>query len=144
MCALRLDDIDWRAGEVMVMGKGARYDKLPLPADVGQALASYLQLEGPEPVHREVFLQVAAPAGPLKLTAVCAVVRRACERAGMAGTGTHRFRHGAATEMLAKGAPLYEIGQLLRHGDFQTTAIYAKVDFATLAAVAQPSPGISR
>ena len=76
------------------------------------------------------------------MTDVRAVVRRACSRAGIADTGTHRFRHAAATEMLRLGAPLHEIGQVLRHRDLETTAIYAKVDFESLATVAQPWPGV--
>lgn len=78
------------------------------------------------------------------MTSVRAVVRQACARAGIADTGTHRLRHGAAGAMLANGAPLHEIGQILRHRDIATTAIYAKVDFATLATVAQPWPGSLR
>ena len=72
------------------------------------------------------------------------VVRQACERAGIADTGTHRLRHGAAADLLRNGAPLHEIGQVLRHRDIQTTAIYAKVDFAALATLARPWPGSGR
>jgi site-specific recombinase XerD len=80
----------------------------------------------------------------MTMSGVRAVVRHACQRAGIADTGTHRLRHGVASAMLANGAPLHEIGQVLRHRDIQTTAIYAKVDFATLASVAQPWPGSAR
>ena len=138
---LTLDDIDWRAGEIAVRGKGQRADLLPLPADVGQALATYLEKRMADAHCRTVFVNVVAPRRAITPTGVNAVVRRACWRAGIAQTGTHRFRHGVATELLGAGASLPEIGQLLRHHHLQTTALYAKVDFDALASVAQPWPG---
>ena len=138
---LTLDDIDWRAGEIAVRGKGQRADRLPLPADVGQALATYLEGRRADAHCRAVFVNVVAPRRSITPTGVNAVVRRACWRAGIAQTGTHRFRHGVATELLGAGASLPEIGQLLRHHHLQTTALYAKVDFDALASVAQPWPG---
>ena len=140
VAALELDDINWRAGELVVRGKAGCTERLPLPADVGEALASYLCRRAPGG-SRSVFLHVVAPRQRIAQTDVRAVVRRACKRAGMADTGVHRFRHSAASEMLRKGAPLYEVGQLLRHRDQKTTAIYAKVDFAALSPLAQPWPG---
>jgi integrase/recombinase XerD len=53
----------------------------------------------------------------------------------------HRLRHTAATEMLRAGAPLAEVGQVLRHTSLLTTSIYAKVDRSSLSALAQPWPG---
>jgi site-specific recombinase XerD len=139
-----LGDIDWRNAEISVRSKGGWRDPLPLPSDVGEALVAYLQRRGPEPRWRQVFLRVTSPPGPITMTNLRAVVRRACERAGIPDTGTHRLRHGVATAMLAAGAPLHEIGQVLRHRDVETTAIYAKVDYATLATVARPWPGTTR
>ncbi|MEP7115070.1 MAG: tyrosine-type recombinase/integrase [Ilumatobacteraceae bacterium] len=138
--AMQLGDIDWRRGEVMIRSKGGRRDPLPLPVDVGDSLACYLAHRGPAGEFREVFLHVRAPRRPMAMTGIRAVVRRACKRVGIADTSTHRLRHGAATAMLRNGAPLYEIGQVLRHRDIETTAMYAKVDFAALATVAQPWP----
>jgi integrase len=123
-----------------VRGKGNSFDVLPLPADVGEAVVRYLERRGPASC-RQVFSSVQTPSGPLSTTAVRAVVRRACERIGIDDTGTHRFRHAAATELLRRGASLPEIGQLLRHHHLQTTALYAKVDLDALATVAQPWPG---
>ena len=143
IAALELGDIDWRKGEVMVRSKGGWRDPLPLPVDVGEALVAYLQRRGASRC-RHVFAHVRAPGGPMTMTSVRAVVRQASARAGIADTGTHRLRHGAASAMLANGAPLHEIGQILRHRDIETTAIYAKVDFAALASVAQPWPGSLR
>ena len=138
--AMQLGDIDWRRGEVMIRSKGGWRDPLPLPVDVGDSLAGYLARRGPTPEFRAVFLRVRAPRGPMAMTDIRAVVRRACKRVGIVDTSTHRLRHEAATAMLRNGAPLHEIGQVLRHRDIETTAVYAKVDFAALATVTQPWP----
>jgi site-specific recombinase XerD len=138
---LALDDLNWGAGEVIVHGKGGTADALPLPVDVGEALADYLCRRGPSRAGRQVFLHVKAPRLAVAMTDVRGAVRRACWRAGLADTGTHRFRHSLATEMLARGAPLAEIGEILRHRDLETTALYAKVDRAALTTVARPWPG---
>ena len=138
---LTLDDIDWRAATISIRGKARSTDVLPLPSDVGQALADYLEVRERGHSNRALFVMVVASHGGVSATGVNAIVRRACWRAEIAQTGTHRFRHGVATELLSAGAALPEIGQLLRHHHLQTTALYAKVDFAALATVAQPWPG---
>jgi site-specific recombinase XerD len=140
VAALRLDDIDWRAGELKVRGKGSRTEGLPLPHDVGEALVSYLRTGRPRTSCREVFLRVHAPRGPLAPPGVLWVVTSACDRAGMARVGAHRLRHTVATELLRAGAGLEEIAQVLRHTSVTTTAIYAKVDRAALRALARPWP----
>jgi site-specific recombinase XerD len=140
--ALELGDVDWRAGTVTVRGKGRREEQLPLPSDVGEALAGYLR-DGRPPggATRRVFLLSRAPGGGMSPEAVKAVVRNACRRAGLPEAGAHRLRHSAATGMLRAGAPLAEIGQVLRHRSMSTTAIYAKVDRGALAQLAMPWPG---
>ena len=138
---LQLDDIDWRRGELLVRGKGGRYDELPLPVDVGQALVSYLRRR-PQTEYRSVFLRVRAPAGPLSVSRISHVVREACVRAGVPPVGAHRLRHTAATGMLRAGATLPEIAQVLRHGRLGTTAQYAKVDRAKLRPLALPWPEV--
>jgi integrase/recombinase XerD len=140
VAAMRLEDLDWRAGEVLVRGKGCRQDRLPLPVDVGQALVSYLQRRGSSE-FRAVFLRMHAPAGALTRMAVCSVVHDACVRAGVQPVGAHRLRHTAATAMLREGASLVEIAQVLRHRGIKTTASYAKVDRARLRPLAMPWPG---
>src|SRR6267378_3329502 len=137
---LRLDDIDWRAGELVVRGKGAREDRLPLPAEVGQAIASYLRRGRPASGRREVFLQARAPFGPIAPGTVSSTVRRACRRAGVAEVGAHRLRHTVACEMVAAGVPLADIAQVLRHHSLQTTALYSRVDLDRLRALAAPWP----
>lgn len=141
VAGLRLDDIDWRAGEIMVHGKGRRTDRLPLPADVGEAIVAYLRRGRPETARREVFLRMLAPIGPLGRGGVSCVVRRACRRAGVAEIGAHRLRHTLACEMVAAGVELPEIGAVLRHRGVSSTSIYARVNIDALREVALPWPG---
>jgi integrase/recombinase XerD len=142
VAALRLDDIDWRAGEIVVHGKGNRAERLPLPADIGEALTAYLRRGRPESAEcRTVFMRVKAPHRALSDGAVKGVVAAAARRAGLGRIGSHRLRHTVATQMLRAGASLTEIGQLLRHRYALTTAIYAKVDHKALRTIARPWPG---
>lgn len=140
VAALRLDDIDWRAGELVVHGKGGRSDRLPLPADVGAALAAYLRRGRPASARRELFLRARAPFAPIAAGTVSSTVRRACRRAGIAEVGSHRLRHTTACEMVAAQVPLERIGQVLRHRSLQSTAIYARVDLDALRLLARPWP----
>ncbi|MCA1679811.1 MAG: site-specific integrase [Actinobacteria bacterium] len=139
VAAITLDDLDWRAGMLLVHGKGSREDTLPLPTDVGEAIVSYLRRR-PRCECRALFLRVTAPRQGLNRCTVAWVVRAACDRAGLPRVGAHRLRHTAATQMLQAGASLAEIGQVLRHREQKTTAIYAKVDRAALRALARPWP----
>lgn len=141
---LGLDDLDWRAGELVVRGKGSRLDRLPMPAEVGEAIAAYLQRGRPRSERREVFLRARAPLGPIAVGTVGSTVRRACRRAGIAEVGPHRLRHTLACEMVRAGVPLVEIGQVLRHKSLQSSAIYARVDLNTLRTVAAAWPGGAR
>ena len=127
------------AGELLVRGKGGRHDVLPLPVDVGEALVSYLRRR-PRCECRALFLRVTAPRQGLNRSTIGWVVRAACDRAGLPRVGAHRLRHTAATEMLRAGASLAEIGQVLRHREQKTTAIYAKVDRTALRPLARPWP----
>ena len=139
--ALALDDIDWRAGEIVVHGKGRRADRLPLPVEVGEAIAGYLGRGRPKTTRREVFVSAIAPIAPLSRVGVSSIVRRACRRAGVAPVGAHRLRHTMACAMVRSGVPLSEIGQVLRHRSLASTAIYARVDIEALRRLAQPWPG---
>ena len=140
VAGLRLEDIDWRAGELVVVGKGARLDRLPLPSDVGEAITAYLARGRPASDRRQVFLRARAPFEPIAAGTVASTVRRACRRAGVAEVGSHRLRHTAACEMVAAQVPLAEIAQVLRHRSLQSTAIYARVDLDRLRLLAQPWP----
>jgi site-specific recombinase XerD len=142
--ALTLGDLDWQQGLIMVRGKAGRYSQLPLPADVGEAIADYLQNARPTAESRSVFLRARAPAGTFgSECAIACIVKHALERAGIDAPrkGAHQFRHGLASQMLRQGATLSEIGELLRHRSPQTTAIYAKVDTVSLVTLALPWPG---
>src|ERR1039458_9566009 len=141
VAGLRLDDVDWRHGELLVRGKGRRQDVLPLPSDVGEAIVSYLRRR-PRCECRALFLRVTAPREGLNRSTVGWVVRAACDRAGLARVGAHRLRHTAATEMLRQDASLGEIGQVLRHREQKTTAIYAKVDRIALRGLVRPWPAL--
>jgi site-specific recombinase XerD len=143
-----LDDLDWEHSRIAIRGKGDRVAQLPLPADVGQAVAAYLK-DGRPPVanQRRLFLRVRAPLvgfkGPV---AIATVVRHALERAKIQSPrkGAHLFRHSLASTMLQKGSSLSEIGELLRHRSPNTTTIYAKVDLRSLRPLALPWPGKTR
>jgi site-specific recombinase XerD len=141
---LELDDIDWEAGQLRVRGKRGHRTALPLPADVGAAIAAYLRAGRPRSTNRRVFLRSKAPIrGFLRQCAVGSIIRHALHRAGIeaATTGAHQFRHALATQMLRHGASLPEIGEILRHRSPQTTTIYAKVDLRALRTLALPWPG---
>jgi site-specific recombinase XerD len=141
---LELRDVDWRAGELVVRGKGRRHDRLPLPVDVGEALVAYLSGGRCPEGARRLFLTCRAPRGPIRADLVGDVVERACTRAGLPPVGPHRLRHALAGELLRHGAGLVAISQVLRHQDLATTALYAKVDLDALRQVAQPWPGAAR
>jgi integrase/recombinase XerD len=140
VASMSLDDIAWRAGELTVHGKGGRDDRLPLPSDVGAALAAWLRLR-PRVATRAVFLRANAPVGAISPRAVAWAVYNACDRCGIPRAGAHRLRHSLATQMLGAGASLAEVGQVLRHARVATTAIYAKVDDRALDALVVPWPG---
>jgi integrase/recombinase XerD len=143
VAVLALDAIDWRSAEIAVRGKGNRCERLPLPVDVGTALAEYLRRARPVSAEgRAVFVRVKAPHRELTPAGISQVVIAAGHRAGLGRVNAHRLRHTTATELLRSGAPLVEIGQLLRHRSPQTTAIYAKVDRERLRALARPWPSL--
>jgi integrase/recombinase XerD len=143
VAALALEDIDWRAGELLIYGKGRSYDRLPLPVEVGDAIAGYLQNGRPSTAFdRAVFVRALAPHRALTAVAVSRAVRCAAMRAGLGSVGAHRLRHTAATDLLRAGASLPEVGQVLRHRRVFSTAIYAKVDDRTLSPLARPWPQV--
>ena len=141
VAGLGLDDIDWRAGELTVIGKGERVERLPLPAEPGEAIAAWLVDGRPECQTRSVFTTLRPPGRPLSSGAVGHIVAGACQSAGLDRIGAHRLRHTLATAMLRAAAPLSEVGQVLRHRSARSTAIYAKVDEGALRPLARPWPG---
>ncbi len=140
VAALGLDDVRWTRGEVLVRGKGSQ-GVLPLPQDVGEALAEYVRSGRPRSLSHKLFLQSCAPHRELTSGTVGALVRNASKRAHLPSTGAHRLRHTAATQMLGNGASLAEVAHVLRHRSLLTTTIYAKVDRLALRELARPWPG---
>jgi site-specific recombinase XerD len=141
--ALQIEDINWRAGEFLVRGKGKLHERMPLPADVGEALASYLRLDRPACRTRQVFVCMQAPyRGFAHSSALAGIVHRALQRADLRPTfkGAHLFRHSLATSLLRTGTTMEEIGEVLRHKSTNTTEIYAKVDFEGLRSLAHSWP----
>jgi integrase/recombinase XerD len=139
---LRLTDIDWGAGTLHVRGKGRRESILPLPQDVGDALLAYLERGRPAHHDTRIFLRAIAPHQPFATAeAVSSIVRTALQHAEITDApshGAHQLRHAAATAMLRAGVSLDGIAGVLRHRSPATTALYAKVDVALLASIAQP------
>lgn len=142
VAGLVLENVDWRLGEIEICGKGSRRERLPLPADVGDAIVDYLQDGRPHDAEgRAVFIRVKAPHRALTPGGITQVVIAAGRKAGLGDIAAHRLRHTAAAAMLRAGAPLTEIGQVLRHRQLATTAIYTKIDRDALRALARPWPG---
>ncbi|WP_454914238.1 site-specific integrase [Variovorax gossypii] len=145
VATLTLDDVDWRAGEMLVRAKGRQRARMPIAPDVGAALVAYLRDGRPQSACRRLFLRSLAPhIGFASGCAITMIAKTALERAGISGyahQGAHIFRHSLATELLRCGATLSEIGQLLRHRSHDTTRIYAKVDIEALRTLSLPWPG---
>lgn len=140
---LELDDINWRASELTIRGKGQFCDRLPLPQSVGEALAVYLKNDRPKCSTRRVFVRTRAPYRGLKdSSTVSTIVRRTVEKSGLnaPSKGAHLLRHSLATGMLRKGASMAEIGELLRHRSPNSTEIYAKVDMEGLRSIVRIWP----
>lgn len=138
VAGLELDDFDWRTGELVVHGKAGRCDRMPLPTEVGEAVATYLLEARPGVEYRTAFLTLVAPPRPMGHTTVGQMVWRQCRIAGLEPVRAHRLRHALATGLLSQGVRLPEIAQVLRQRDLATTAIYAKVDYSALRELALP------
>lgn len=141
---LTLEDLDWENGRITIRGKGGSQAQLPVPPDVGEAVAEYLRRDRPHCSSRCVFICNRAPlTGFGHASTVSTLVMRALARAGVDSPrkGAHLFRHSLAEDMLRHGASLDEIGELLRHQSADTTAIYAKVDLVALRRLALAWPG---
>ncbi len=137
---ITLDDINWGSGVVTVYGKGGYQEQLPIPKDVGQAIAMYLKKVRPKCDTRGLFVSTKAPVKELARSSICCIVRRACQRAELSPPhqGAHLLRHSLATRMLREGATMTEIAEILRHRSPATTEIYAKVDLKSLSELAVP------
>jgi len=142
--AIQLDDIDWRAGELIVRGKGQNHDRMPIPVDVGEALAAYIRTDRIS-TSRALFVTGHAPRGPFKNGHVLnTILQEAFTCAGVTPpcryVGSHVLRHSLATNLVRQGASLAEVGDMLRHRSRASTMIYAKLDIEGLRSIAQPWP----
>jgi len=142
--AIQLDDIDWRAGTILIRGKGKQHDRMPLPDDVGKAIVDYIK-NGRAGPSRSLFVSGKVPYRPfVDATILNVVLRGAFERTGLKPpqkyVGSHLLRHSLATDMLRKGASLDEIGDVLRHRSRISTSIYAKHDVEGLRSIAREWP----
>jgi integrase/recombinase XerD len=142
--AIQLDDIDWRAGTILIRGKGKRHDRMPLPNDVGKAIVDYIR-NGRRGPSRTLFVSSKVPYRPFVNAQILnTVLRDAFEQTGVKPpqkyVGSHLLRHSLATDMLRKGASLDEIGDVLRHRSRMSTTIYAKHDVEGLRSIARAWP----
>jgi len=142
--AIRLDDINWRAGEILIRGKGKLHDRMPLPADVGGSLADYMK-NGRKGTSRVLFVSHKAPHQAFVDSQILnTILRQAFKKTGLKPpkkyVGSHVLRHSLATDMLRNGASLDEIGDVLRHRSRVTTMLYAKHDIEGLRSISQEWP----
>ena len=142
--AIQLDDIDWRSGEILIRGKGKLHDRMPLTADVGEAIVGYIK-NGRAGSSRILFVSSRPPHKPFKNSKMLRIfLQNAFEKIGLKPpqkyVGSHLFRHSLATDMLRKGASLDEVSDVLRHRSRQTTMIYAKYDIDALRSIARAWP----
>ena len=142
--AMQIDDIDWRSGEIMVRGKGDRHDRIPLPPDVGEALADYIRHDRVT-ASRVLFETGRAPHRPFKDGQILNnILRDAFARTGLKPpvpyAGSHILRHSLAVNLVRRGASLEEIGDMLRHRSRASTMLYARLDIEGLRSIAQPWP----
>jgi len=143
VAGLQFSDVDWREGVIQIRSQKSRHERqLPLSAEVGLALAEYLRESRPASPSRSIFLHGHAPFRPLRNTGVGGIARRALKLAGIVvpRPGAHVFRHTVATQMICRGVTFPQVAEVLGHLDLETTALYAKLDLATLSAVAMPWP----
>jgi site-specific recombinase XerD len=140
---LTLDDINWDLGELSINGKGRKHRVLPLPIDVGNALAFYIRYVRPKCSDRQVFIRFQPPYRCLgNSSTISTIVRRTLIAAELnpQQNGALLLRYTAAMDTLNKGATLFEVGVVLGHCSIDTTAIYTKIDVSALRELAKPWP----
>ena len=147
VAALRLDDIEWRARRLRVPRPKAKAPiVLPLTEEIGAALLDYLRHARPNLPHREVFLRVRAPAGPLAPTAVTEAFQGWSRRGALSISyqGPHCLRHSLAVHLLRQGTSLKAIGDLLGHRSAESTCVYLRLHVEDLRDVALDLPQVAR
>ena len=132
--AMKLPDIDWVNDTISIcQSKTGQPLKIPLTADVGNFLSSYVLTERPRADTPFVFLRSQAPYRPLCDHSACyALVRRCFARAGIRlgheRKGIHVIRHTVASRMLSHGVPVTVISSVLGHANKSSTDVYLATD----------------
>jgi site-specific recombinase XerC len=129
---LLLDDLDWAAGRLSVVGKNQRRLTLPLPVDVGEALIAWLRVRPIDAVERALFVRLRPPIRRLTSAGISDIVKHRAEAAGLGVVHAHRLRHTAAMNVIATGGSLVEAQELLGHRSVASTRVYARTDLASL------------
>lgn len=129
---LLLDNVDWAAGRLSVVGKNQRRLTLPLPVDVGEALVAWLHVRPIDAMDRALFVRVRPPIRRLSSAGISDIVKHRAEAAGLGVVHAHRLRHSAAMNVIATGGSLIEAQELLGHRSVAVTRVYARTDLASL------------
>ena len=140
---LTLDDVDWRGRTLLIAERKNRHAiQLPLTDEAANILINYLRKARPQSSHRQLFLRMRAPGGPLNPTAVHDVLEHRIKRSGLElpQCGSHVLRHSFALNLLRQGIGMKTIGDALGHRDIESTFVYLRLDLDDLREVAQPAP----
>ena len=146
VCALSLEDIDWRAKTILIRahkrGKPVLHRLVPAVAD---AIAEYVQRERPNVETSTVFLSTSESCSALSPPALSDVIRRSLNKLGRScrPRGPHALRHAFATRLVQGGQPLKVIADLLGHRSLESVSVYAKVDHPRLLEVATEWPEVT-
>ena len=138
VASLRLDQIDWHGNALRLFRLKRRQAQVyPLLPSVAQALALYVDTVRPPTACKEVFISLHAPWRRLAPNSLYDIVNRRFVEFGIqaAHRGPHALRHACATQLLADGLTLKEIGDHLGHRTTAATRTYAKVDMVSLREV---------
>ena len=142
VAALHIEDIDWRQATLRVPGRKTRRSRLlPLPNNVGRAIAAYLRNGRPRSSKRGLFLVHRAPRSQATACTVRGALRKAyCRSGATPWRGPHSLRHTMATRMVQGGVRIKDVADVLGHTSIDTTMIYTKVNLPMLKRVALPWP----
>ncbi len=136
LCGLRFEHFDEEETLLRVTGKGNKTRIVPIGGQALRTLQSYLTKERPQLVKTSVtssHLFLSIRGGALSPDRVRQIVKTRAERAGLSPKlYPHLLRHSFATHLLAGGADLRVIQELLGHADISTTQIYTHLDEAHL------------
>ncbi|KRT36146.1 tyrosine-type recombinase/integrase [Acetomicrobium hydrogeniformans] len=131
VCSLALEDIDWRAGTLRVIGKGDKERVVPLLGSVKEKLRHYVDAIRPLLNRREErWLFLTRTGRKLHREDLWRIIRRRGKAAGIPSVRLHPhvLRHSLATHMLRRGLDLRTLQELLGHASISTTERYTHLD----------------